>query len=141
MRKGFELAYTTAYLFCRSHVRFFAMDDVTFYKPVEIGDILTLDACITYTSRSTDADNSAQQNFLQVEIVANVTNPKIGEKHMTNTFNFTFLYPENSQPLLRIVPQTYEEAMKYLEGKRRVDRHLEFLKEIDISFVRNKLQN
>jgi len=127
----------TKYLFCRSQMHFFAMDDVTFYKPVEIGDILTFDSSVTYTSHQSPSENSKQQSFIQVEVIASVTNPKIGQKHMTNTFNFTFLCPENETPLPRIIPETYEEAMKYLEGKRRVDRHLEFLKEIDLSFVKN----
>jgi hypothetical protein len=52
-------------------MHFFAMDDITFYKPVEIGDILTFDANITYTSQQNllPVDESQQikyQSFIQV---------------------------------------------------------------------------
>lgn len=147
MRKGFELAFSTAYLFGKSLPFFFAMDDVTFYKPVEIGDILSLEATVTYTSRRDFSRNSyyglgaaqsdmvktvvetshtSKQTFVHVEVVAFVSNPKLMKKHTTNTFNFTFICPEDTQHEC-VAPQTYEEAMRYIEGKRRVERHLEFV--------------
>eukprot|EP00026_Physarum_polycephalum_P007457 Phypoly_transcript_07517.p1 GENE.Phypoly_transcript_07517~~Phypoly_transcript_07517.p1 ORF type:complete len:488 (+),score=74.44 Phypoly_transcript_07517:52-1515(+) len=147
MRKGFELAFSTAYLFGKSLPFFFAMDDVTFYKPVEIGDILSLEATVTYTERrdfsrgsyygigSAQSDmvktvvensNTPKQTFVHVEVTAYVSNPKLMKKHTTNTFNFTFICPEDTQHEI-VAPQTYEEAMKFIEGKRRVERHLEFV--------------
>lgn len=95
MRKGFELAFSTAYLksdirgegggkfrqslilhiylFGKSLPFFFAMDDVTFYKPVEIGDILSLEGTVTYTSRR-DFSKIASAHFSspKVDMVKNV---------------------------------------------------------------------
>ncbi|EGC37289.1 hypothetical protein DICPUDRAFT_30493 [Dictyostelium purpureum] len=135
MRKGFELAFSCIFLkFNESLPLFVAMDDVTFYLPVEIGDILTLESTIVY---SHPVPNEVQTYYAQVEVCAYVTNPYIGKKKLSNVFNFTFycspkgegskpMDPSAPQPKTKqILPQTYSQAMSYLAGRRIVDRHRE----------------
>ncbi|EFA78510.1 RNA-binding region RNP-1 domain-containing protein [Heterostelium album PN500] len=123
MRKGFEIAFTTAFLqFNESIPTFFGMDDITFVLPVDIGNILTLDATVVYT------ESVDRLTYVQVEVVAHVSNPVSGssEKHLSNVFNFTFLCRNNKDADTvkpkRILPQSYSEAMRYLAGKRIVDK-------------------
>jgi acyl-coenzyme A thioesterase 9 len=49
MRLGFELSFSTSYIFSKSQPFFVALDDITFLKPVEIGDILKLKSTVVYT--------------------------------------------------------------------------------------------
>ncbi|KAN0006427.1 hypothetical protein ACTFIU_003135 [Dictyostelium citrinum] len=139
LRKGFETAFTTCFMkFNSSLPRFCAMDDITFLLPVEIGDILTLESTIVY---SQPVPNLPQNYYAQVEVLAYVTNPYIGKKKLSNIFNFTFYCSpsgENTKPpttpdsttnfnskVKQILPSTYNEAMRFISGKRIVDRHLE----------------
>lgn len=91
------------------------MDDVSFRKPVPIGAILRLDACIPYSR--TDAGG---QSF-QVNVQADVVNPKTGKAETTNTFHFTFAKKDSTNPPPVVLPQSYGEAVLYLDGKRRLE--------------------
>eukprot|EP01117_Protostelium_nocturnum_P010187 TRINITY_DN3642_c0_g1_i3.p1 TRINITY_DN3642_c0_g1~~TRINITY_DN3642_c0_g1_i3.p1 ORF type:complete len:448 (+),score=98.73 TRINITY_DN3642_c0_g1_i3:202-1344(+) len=109
MRKGFELAFSTVFLFAKSQPFFSAMDDVAFHKPVEIGSILSFRSKVVY----------CKDKFVQVEVTAHVTNPSVGKEELTNVFNFTFEC-KNMQPFeqKKVIPETYAEAMSFLEGRR-----------------------
>jgi acyl-coenzyme A thioesterase 9 len=54
-------------------------------------------------------------------VIAEVLNPLDKTKDKTNSFYFTFTCPEGGQQLPAVIPDTYEEAIQYLEGKRRYD--------------------
>ena len=84
-------------------MHFFAMDDVTFYKPVEIGDILTLDACVTYTSPRTDATH---QNFIQV-----------CDFYCRNCFSILIFYPSGRSNCLCDISKS---------GRETYDQHIQF---------------
>jgi len=57
--------------------------------------------------------------------VAEVLNPADGVRQKTNTFYFTFTSPDRVLNK-KIVPHTYEESIKYIDGKRRYDAGKEF---------------
>ncbi|EGC36211.1 hypothetical protein DICPUDRAFT_151354 [Dictyostelium purpureum] len=141
MRQGFQIAYSCVSLkFNESLPRFIAMDDISFLLPVEIGDILSLESMIVY---SCPIQSQTKAYYAQVEVKAYVTNPLIGEKKLSNIFNFTFLCSPSKKALQddnatnnniatktkQILPQTYEEAMIFLSGKRIVDRQIESSKD------------
>ena len=44
MRRAFELAFATAYLFCGTKPSFLEVDEVTFRRPVEIGNLLQFES-------------------------------------------------------------------------------------------------
>lgn len=52
-------------------------------------------------------------------VIAEVLNPLNRTRDKTNSFHFTFTCPEGGQEVPAVIPDTYEEAIKYLEGKRR----------------------
>ncbi|KAN0050312.1 hypothetical protein ACTA71_003429 [Dictyostelium dimigraforme] len=142
MRMAFETAFTTCFMkFPESLPRFRSISGLKFLKPVEIGDILNMESTITYSKPMNDDGGSCGENqtyFTQVEVLAYVTDPSIGEKKLSNVFNFTFYCaPSKSQKeklqqqntnkkLKQILPQTYSEAMRYLTGKRIIDSYIEF---------------
>ncbi|KAK5582301.1 hypothetical protein RB653_003884 [Dictyostelium firmibasis] len=142
MRMAFETAFTTCFMkFSESLPRFRSISGLKFLKPVEIGDILNMESTITYSKPMND-DCEGQTYYTQVEVLAYVTDPSIGEKKLSNVFNFTFYCtPSKSQKeklqqqqqqhnsnkkLKQILPQTYSEAMRYLTGKRIIDSYIEF---------------
>lgn len=140
MRMAFETAYTTCFMkFPESLPRFRSISGLKFLKPVEIGDILNMESTITYSKPMNSEDDCENQTYYtQVEVLAYVTDPSIGEKKLSNVFNFTFycapsksqkekLHQQNTNKKLKqILPQTYSEAMRYLTGKRIIDSYIEF---------------
>ncbi len=112
MREAFELAWNITYLFCRKRPQFVSMDHMYFYKPVEIGSIISFTGTVVYT-----VDKS-----LMVEVVTEVIRPKSGETQLTNVCYFTFNALDASGKLKQIpviLPDTYEEGLKYLDGAKR----------------------
>ena len=83
---------------------FVSLDDNAFIKPVEIGSILSLSSAVVYTTR----------NSCVVRVDAKVLHASIGASETTNIFHFSFQVPTQAQ----VVPQSYEEAIMFLEGKR-----------------------
>lgn len=117
MKQAFELAFSTAYLFAGVRPYFSALGDITFKYPVEIGSLLDLRAAVVYT----------EGNDIQVHVTARVHNPTERTCKKTNDFAFSFdLYNEKTMqeiaaPAVR--PNTYAEAMSFLEGRRSLHRH------------------
>ena len=112
MREAFELAWNITYLFCKKRPQFISMDHMYFYKPVEIGSIVSFTGAVIYTFKKA----------LMVEVVSEVIHPKTGETQVTNIFYFTFTALDDSginQKVPLILPHTYEEGLKYLDGAKR----------------------
>ncbi len=112
MREAFELAWNITYLFCKKRPQFISMDHMYFYKPVEIGSIVSFKATVIYTV----------EKALMVEVVSEVIHPKTGETQVTNVCYFTFTALNISgipQKVPLILPHTYEEGLKYLDGAKR----------------------
>ncbi|KAJ3051582.1 Acyl-coenzyme A thioesterase 9, mitochondrial [Rhizophlyctis rosea] len=109
MRLAFELAYSTAMMYTRSpRVSLVAMDDVLFRRPVPIGSLLSLTAQVVYSSPEDDT--------FQLRVRADVVDPIEDLRETTNTFSFGFYAPDGA--IRKVVPQSYEESMLYLEGRR-----------------------
>lgn len=104
MRRGFELAYIAAFCFSKHRPRFIALDDNSFLKPVEIGSVVTFTATIVY----------AEGESCTVQVNVEVLHPETGKTETTNIFYFSFGIPVQQ----KIVPETYHEAIMFLEGKR-----------------------
>ncbi len=118
MREAFELGFTCGQLFSHSQLHFLAVDDLAFKHPVPIGAVLQLTAQVVYTEEESDVDNIVKSQLIHVEVVADVLNIQTSDRKTTNTFHFT--YRHESPPKYAVKPGTYAEAMKYLEGKRRI---------------------
>ena len=116
MRLAYELAHATGILFCKSTIGFVALDDISFKHPVNIGSILSLKSEVVYS------DGGATKMF-QVSVIADVIDPN-GDQKTTNTFHFTFRAKnlKKNETLPKVMPQTYAESMRYIEGKRRKEK-------------------
>ncbi|KAJ3045266.1 Acyl-coenzyme A thioesterase 9, mitochondrial [Rhizophlyctis rosea] len=109
MRLAFELAYSTAMVYTKSpKVLLAAMDDVMFRRPVPIGSLLSLTANVVYASPS--------EKTFQLRVQADVIDPIRDVRETTNTFSFGFYAPDDN--LREIIPQSYEDSMLFLEGRR-----------------------
>lgn len=130
------------------HVQFLSLDALSFHAPVPIGAMLQLSSQIAYTS---EPDQHLQGHTIaSVTLLAQVVDLETGERKKSNTVSrllpgflliralrsFRLTDPE---PCLRLVslqfhfsfdlgktdcqvlPQTYKEAMEFIEGKRRVE--------------------
>ncbi|KAJ3172199.1 Acyl-coenzyme A thioesterase 9, mitochondrial [Geranomyces variabilis] len=115
LRLAFELAHATSLLFAGTPVHFVALDDISFRKPVHVSDILALTAQVTYSA--------PPSRGFQVKVRANVLNAIEGTQNTTNEFHFTF---EAEKDVARIMPRSYDESMRYIEGKRKKERWLHF---------------
>lgn len=107
-REAYELAWVCAYRFAKTTPSGQHMDDITFLKPVEVGSIVTFSSQLVYASELASS--------VIVRVVAQVENPQTGESHITNEFFFEFAFPELKT---QVHPETYEEAMLFLDGRRR----------------------
>ncbi|XP_073421912.1 acyl-coenzyme A thioesterase 9, mitochondrial isoform X1 [Dendrobates tinctorius] len=108
MRKAYELGWATACSYGGSRPYIVAVDDIMFQRPVEIGSLLFLSSQVCYT----------ENNYIQIRVHSEVSDPITREHHTTNIFHFTFM-SEKEMP--QIVPQTYGQSMLYLDGKRHFD--------------------
>lgn len=113
-RSAFELAWVTAYLHSKSRPTFVALDDNTFLNPIDIGSVVNFIAHVVYT----------KGNRCHVRVTAEVIHPSVGRTDVTNIFHFEFEVDPKQEI---VVPETYEDAIMYLEGKRVHEKseHLE----------------
>ncbi len=112
MRHCFEMGWGVAHLFCHRRPLFLCVDHFYFYKPVEIGSMLCFTGTVTFTGVT---------SFI-VEVVAEVIHPMSGTREVTNVSFFTFVAVDEQRrpfPVPKVYPLTYEEGLKYLDGKRR----------------------
>ncbi len=110
MREALELGFVCGQLAAKSKLDFLAVDELAFKHPVPIGAVLQLNAQVVYSTG----------DLIHVEVIADVICVQSGDRKTTNTFHFTYRLAEEGRKLV-IKPATYVEAMKYLEGKRRIE--------------------
>ena len=106
VRRAYELAFSTAYLFGGVVPRFVEIDEVVFRRPVDVGDLLRYESCVLFASSSMHANPS-----IHVEVLASVINPGLIDSAVSNSFNFTFEVPKGTA-LPDVVPETKEDALK-----------------------------
>lgn len=131
MRQALELSWACCYQFCKS--RFFRLrdiNDIQFSKPVA-GKIIHIklhktrmfvyEIWITFISVSSLLKMHAhvvytEMNFIEI-VVINETYDAISAEHTTtNVFYYTY---QCDAPVPQIIPRTYNEAMWYLDGRRK----------------------
>eukprot|EP01080_Neovahlkampfia_damariscottae_P012296 gene12296-5879_t len=106
MRKAYLLAFSTCFMFFKECPQFVSLDEITFVKPVYVGDFLNLNAAVVFT----------KENFAHIEVVATVIDPTSQISKTTNVFNFKF---KSSSKCIEIVPETYVEGIRYLSARRQ----------------------
>jgi len=118
MRRAYELAFATAFLFCGSKPQFIEVDRVEFRAPVEVGDLLLLSARVLYTTPRRTSHASTRNVLVRppevhVEVVAHVARPDTNHVEVVNTFMLTFLIP-NGETVKRVLPSSSDDAQRML---------------------------
>ncbi|OLY82681.1 Acyl-coenzyme A thioesterase 9, mitochondrial [Smittium mucronatum] len=116
MRVGHELAYANACMYSGANPISKSLDDFSFTKPVNVGSILRLTSQVIYSSDLDSTEQSHDDKHFQVSVKVDVLDPTKQTIETTNTFYFTF---ESNSPVRRVIPRTYDDMIKYIEGRRR----------------------
>ncbi|CAM9295243.1 unnamed protein product [Ectocarpus fasciculatus] len=135
MHRAYEVAFCAAFTFGGSRPRFSEIDEVVFLQPVDVGDLVKMDACVLYTKEGKEAGSSPQAC---VEVLASVVRPEAVDSKVSNRFNLTFSFPElakgieegnrpgadgfnrNPAALLRtVLPANATEASRIVAAKHR----------------------
>ncbi|CAO1621445.1 unnamed protein product [Parajaminaea phylloscopi] len=135
MRQAYELAWMVGASFSNAPINFLALDALSFHSPVPIGAILSMTSQIEFTSRPkatatasapalAASDEVAKQDVVvaAISVLVETVDVETGKRQKTNTFDFSFDLGHTKR---RVSPATYQEAMQWIEGKRRVELGLE----------------
>ncbi|KAJ9117856.1 hypothetical protein QFC20_000136 [Naganishia adeliensis] len=123
------LAYANAAIFAGKPLRFLALDQIIFSLPVPIGAVVRMKAVTVTSTRPKTKEElsdgleltSAGNAKVHVVVTAQIQDLAKGSRETTNSFFFSFA-SENREPLAKlVVPKTYQEAMAYIEGARRLE--------------------
>ena len=109
MRQAFELAWTNACMYAKTTPKISVVDDISFKRPVLIGSLLFLSSEVVYV----------EKNFIQTKVLAQTVDPMTNIRETTNDFYFKFsVDPKINLP--QVIPNSYAEAMMYIDGKRHM---------------------
>lgn len=106
MRESLELAFVCAYLHgSGEQPQVYHIDDIQFIRPVDVGSVIRYTAYMTYVHERIANVRVEVEKVVKEDCVKKFT--KVFE------FNIDFLMDEGVR---KVKPQTYEDAMFYLEG-------------------------
>lgn len=117
MKESIEFAWVIAYIYANgNHPEFEAIDDFQFINSVEVGSVVDFEAQISL----------AEGSLIHVQVIA-TKYPRVivegqKEREVCTELNITFKCANCILP--PVYSTTYEDAMKYLEAKRRVSRQM-----------------
>jgi acyl-CoA hydrolase len=95
-----------------------AIDQMTFYEPIRVGDFVTLNAALTYVGRTSME--------VRVEVIAE--DPLKGTKTHTNTAYLVYVALDDEgrpRPVPRLIAESELESRRMEEGKKRQKVRLE----------------
>ena len=107
LRRAFELAFATTYVFGGAKPKFHSVADMNFLRPVEVGDLMRVRARVLHS-----AQTSCGRPVVDVEVEALVTKPESMRSEVSNTFMFKFYVGERNEGRVarRVLPSSREEA-------------------------------
>ncbi len=94
-----------------------AMDSMTFRQPIKIGDLVILNAEVTYTGRTS----------MEAEVQVIAENPITGEQTQTNTAYLVYVALDDEGKPASVPPlkaETDDEKRKMKQAKERQERRL-----------------
>jgi acyl-coenzyme A thioesterase 9 len=126
MRRAFEAAFSTCYLFGGSRPHFLELEKVTFKRPVDIGNLVKFISHVSYSSNNDGGQG--EHAIVHVETEAFVVNPENCTSYLSNVFHFTFALNLHLEPLNKklktVLPLNTNEAEKYITGRKMVQDNL-----------------
>jgi acyl-coenzyme A thioesterase 9 len=110
MKMGYELAFLVSMIHTEHHhsVHFYAVDDISFIRPVNIGTIIEMTARVTYT----------KDNFMIVLVNVEEIDPQSSARTYTNKLTFVFECDQSEAAVPEVLPRDYEECVLFLNGRR-----------------------
>lgn len=87
-RRAYELAWATGFQFLGTRPIFVEVDEITFKRPVDVGDLLRLRSRVLWAAPKT---TDPSQAIVHVQVVASVSQPEAVKSDITNTFVFVFV--------------------------------------------------
>ena len=112
-----EIAGSVAVLHSRKNAVTASVDQMNFYEPVYIGNLLILKASVNHVG------NTSMEIGVRIE----ARDLRTGNVVHTGSSYLTFVaLDESGKPteIARLIPETPEEERRYVEGKARRDRRL-----------------
>jgi len=94
-----------------------AIDQMVFRQPIRIGDLVILDAEVSYVGNTS----------MEVEVHVTSENPITGQRTQTNTAYFVYVALDEERKPTRVPPllaETPEEEARMEEGRQRQKRRL-----------------
>jgi acyl-coenzyme A thioesterase 9 len=125
MRRAFELAFATAYVFGGRRPIFLEVDDISFESPVDIGDLLVFNSRVLYTLPEGGflgdyLIDHANLSLVMMEVEAWVTEPEKASARVSNHFYFTFALPKGAM-CRKVLPSNIDEARR-MSSRMTADR-------------------
>jgi acyl-coenzyme A thioesterase 9 len=119
MRRAFELAFANAYTFGGEWPEMLEVDNITFHRPVDIGNLLHFQSRVIYTlpdggDLGVGVAPHKGKPLVMIEVLCTVLQPEKIEAHISNRFYFTFLLPSKDS-CRKVLPGTLEEARGMVE--------------------------
>ena len=133
LKQTFELAFTCAASFSHSRPSFLSLDPSTFEEPVPVGSVLYGSASVVYTEPASSSSHSTttsstppkdQGTRVQIAVTTQVRDIEHEERKPTGSFFYTFYVAKD----VHVMPESYSEYMRWVDGRRRaraVDASLE----------------
>ena len=121
MHKAYDLAHATAYTFMGCYPKFKEVEEISFKRPVDIGDLIRLKSRVVYSEddrRNNNSPSVGTNPIIQVEVTCQVVKPEKTVSTVSNTFDFVFTCDlEKSNSIMSILPTTAEEYKVYQAAK------------------------
>ena len=116
MRRAFELAFSTAYMFGGDLPNFLELDDVSFDAPVDVGDLLVFKSRVLHTMPNGGnlggyVEGHTGMPLVIVEVEAWIAEPMKAMARIANHFYFTFALP-NKESCRVVLPGDLDEARR-----------------------------
>lgn len=116
MRRAFELAFSTAYMFGGDLPNFLELDDVSFDAPVDVGDLLVFKSRVIHTmpnggNLGAYIEGHSGMPLVIVEVEAWIAEPMKAKARIANHFYFTFALP-NKNSCRVVLPGDLDEARR-----------------------------
>ena|SRR5688572_155576 len=94
-----------------------AVDSMTFREPIKLGDLVTLNAEVTYTGRTS----------MEAEVQVIAQNPITGERTHTNTAYLVYVALDENEkptPVLPLIAETEEDVERMKQAEARQKRRI-----------------
>lgn len=107
MRRAYELAFANCFMFAGQLPVFLEVDEVSFRKAVDVGDLIVFQSRVLYTQEP--RSDIHPRTLVYVEVETWVTDPTKKTANVTNRFYFTFGSKEKCR---QVFPSNIDQARK-----------------------------